>query len=150
MTRDARDSRPRIDRAPGTGDEHELTESRLSDYYEGQLSDEEAAEVKVHLEACAACREAYRELEETVETLARLHRMAKPQRFKDDVQQMIHRRSAGRFFGRRALGDRVPFELLAILALILGLAVYGMLRTSETGSLTPPSRGGDVEAPAEL
>jgi anti-sigma factor RsiW len=141
MTRDAPDSR----QPAGGADEHEDIESRLSDYYEGQLSDEDAAAVEAHLEACAACREAYRELEETVEALLGLHRMAKPQRFKDEVQQTIRRRSAGRFFGRRALGDRIPFELLAILALLVGLLVYGMLRASETGSLTPPSRGADVE-----
>ncbi len=144
MTRDEAESGERREPA----DEHEATVARLSDYYEGLLCEAEAAEVAAHLEACAACRAAYQELEEAVGALAGLHRMAAPQRFERSVEETIHRRSAGRFFGRRALGDRVPLEFLAILAIALGLAVYGMLRTSETGSLAP-SRGGEVEQPAE-
>lgn len=132
----------------GSADEHDEVQARLSDYYEGLLAEEEAREVGDHLEHCTACGEAYRELEQTVGALSGLHRMAAPQTFEKGVEETIHRRSAGRFFGRRAFGDRIPFEILAILAIALGLAIYAMLRASETGSLSTPSGGeGEVEAP---
>ena len=132
-----------------TSDEHERVEARLSEYFEGALGEAEDEEVAAHLEACAVCKAAYQELEQTVGALAGLHRMAAPQAFERSVAETIHRRSAGRFFGRRAFGDRIPFELLALAALILGLAVFAMLRTSETGTLSSPTRGDDIETPAD-
>jgi hypothetical protein len=61
--------------------------------------------------------------------------MPAPQHFGDGVAETIRRRSQGRFFGRKAFGDRIPFEWLAIAALILGLLVYLVIRSSDTGSL---------------
>lgn len=135
------------------GGEHDEALARLSDYYEGLLGRDEAAEVRAHLQECAACQAAYRELEQTVGALSSLGRRAAPAHFEEGVQSTLHRRSAGRFFGRRAFGDRIPLEILAVLALLLGLAVYGLLRASETGSLAPPEdgRGQDpVEHPEPL
>lgn len=129
-------------------DQHGAALTRLSDYHDGLLPEVEAREVDAHLERCADCRAASQELEQTVGALAGLHRMAAPQQFDKAVEETIHRRSAGRFFGRRAFGDRIPLELLAIVALALALAIYGMLRASETGSLAPRS-GGDRPVPAE-
>src|SRR5688500_6873725 len=70
--------------------------------------------------------------------LSGLHRMSAPQEFSRGVEQTIHDRSRGKFFGRRAFGDRVPFGLLAALALALALAVYALVRTSDTGSVEAP------------
>jgi hypothetical protein len=67
--------------------------------------------------------------------LARLHKMSAPHGFAADVEETIRRRSAGRFFGRKAFGDRVPFEVLAIVVLVIGLAVFFLIRSSQTGSL---------------
>jgi hypothetical protein len=72
--------------------------------------------------------------EEYEQAMAKLHKMSAPQSFADDVEESIRRRSAGRFFGRKAFGDRVPFEVLAIVALIVGLAVFLLIRSSQTGS----------------
>jgi hypothetical protein len=79
--------------------------------------------------------------EEYEQAMARLHKMSAPHTFADDVEETIRRRSAGRFFGRKAFGDRVPFEILAIVALVVGLAVFWLIRSSQTGSLryeSPP------------
>jgi hypothetical protein len=70
-----------------------------------------------------------------VGALSGLHRMAAPDRFEAQVEETIRRRSGGRFFGRKAFGDRVPFEVLAVLALVAGLLVYYMVYSSNTGSL---------------
>ena len=51
------------------------------------------------------------------------------------VEDKIHKRSAGRFFGRPSLADRIWIGLLALLILTLGLGLYWLMRSSETGSL---------------
>src|SRR5262245_2586086 len=123
---------------------HEELEARLSDYLDDALGAEEKQALERHIEGCGDCRAAIAELRKTMNALAGLNRVAAPQHFDREVTETIRRRSAGRFFGRRALGDRVPFELLAILALALGLALYFFLRGSDTGSLRPFHREPDA------
>jgi anti-sigma factor RsiW len=122
---------------------HEEIEAKLSDYVEGSLSASEASAVEEHLRGCTSCSEALAAVKETVSALSGLHKVPAPPNFDRDVAETIRRRSGGRFFGRRAFGDRVPLELLAILALGLGLALYFFLRSSDTGSLRPFDRGSE-------
>lgn len=117
------------------GDEHEAIEAAFSDYYDRSLPDAERQRVEQHLAECEPCRSAYEDFKETVGALSGLHKMSAPQRFERSVEERINRRSGGRFFGRKAFGDRVPFELLAVIALILGLAIFFLIRSSGTGSL---------------
>jgi predicted anti-sigma-YlaC factor YlaD len=116
-------------------DEHDAVEARFSDYHEEVLPASEAEEVRRHLADCERCRAAYDDFRETVGALSGLHRMAAPDRFEAQVEETIRRRSGGRFFGRKAFGDRVPFEVLAVLAIVVGLLVYYMVYSSNTGSL---------------
>lgn len=71
----------------------------------------------------------------SIAELSRATRMPAPQRFEDLVTDTIRRRSGGRFFGPKKLGDRVPFVFLALVALVLGLIVFFAIRASDTGSL---------------
>ena len=73
--------------------------------------------------------------EEYRQTVSQLLRVSAPPTFKHDVEETIRRRSGGRFFGRKAFGERIPYELLAILVLLIGLGAYYVLRSSTTGSL---------------
>lgn len=114
---------------------HPEIEARFSDYYERTLAEAEARAVEAHLADCAPCRGAYEEFQEAVSALAGLHKMSAPQHFEHEVEETIRRRSAGRFFGRKAFGDRVPFELLALFVLGLGLVIFFLIRSSRTGSL---------------
>jgi anti-sigma factor RsiW len=120
---------------------HQEIEAKLSDYVEGSLSAEETAIVEEHLRGCSSCTEALAGVRDTVNALSGLHKIPAPPHFDRDVAETIRRRSGGRFFGRRAFGDRVPLELIAIVALALGLALYFFLRQSDTGSLRPFDRG---------
>ena len=61
------------------------------------------------------------------------------------LEQTIHRRSAGRFFGRKAFGDRVPFELIAVVALAAMLGLYFLMRSSDTGSAKLDPNRDDVQ-----
>ena len=73
--------------------------------------------------------------EEYRQTVSQLVRVSAPTSFKHDVEETIRQRSGGRFFGRKAFGQRVPYEILAIIVLLIGLAAYYVLRSSTTGSL---------------
>ena len=67
--------------------------------------------------------------------LSDLHRMSAPQNFEDVLTETIRRRSGGRFFGPKRLSDRIPFFWLAIVAIVVGLIIFLLIRSSDTGSL---------------
>jgi anti-sigma factor RsiW len=125
------------DPAPDTTrpEAHPEIEVEFTDLLEQTLSAERQREVEAHLEGCEGCRLAYDEFRETVSALSVLHKMGAPQHFEREVEETIHRRSRGRFFGRKTFGDRVPFKLIAVLVLAFGLLLYSLLWTSRTGSL---------------
>jgi anti-sigma factor RsiW len=116
---------------------HEEFEALFSDLHDGVLVDPDRARLVEHLGGCAACKTAYDEFEDTMRALGQVGkgRSAAPEAFTRSVEDTIHRRSAGRFFGRRTLGDRVPFGLLVIVALVVLGAIAALLWTSATGSL---------------
>lgn len=109
-------------------DVHAAFEADFSDYYDRSLPEARAREVEAHLATCDRCRAEYAKLQGALGALSGLGRVAAPPHFDDQVAETIHRRSAGRFFGRRAFGDRIPFELLAILALVAVVAAFWFLR----------------------
>jgi anti-sigma factor RsiW len=107
---------------------HEAFEADFSDFYDKRLPEARAREIEEHLAGCARCKAEYERFRGAVGALSGLGRIAAPRDFDDHVAETIHRRSAGKFFGRRAFGDRVPFELLAVLALAVVAAVYWLVR----------------------
>jgi len=120
-----------------TTDPHEDIEAKLSDYHDGTLPEAEREQVKAHLAECEACRAAHAALEETLSALSEMgrDRAEAPPDLSDRVTESIHRRSAGRFFARKTLGDRVPFGILLIVALVVLAVISGLLYSSRTGSL---------------
>jgi anti-sigma factor RsiW len=108
--------------------DHTAFEQDFSDYYDKALPPKRAEEVKEHLASCGRCKDEYEKFLDTMRSISGLHRMSAPQDFEKQVADTIHRRSAGRFFGRRAFGDRVPFELLALLGLAVGVALFLVVR----------------------
>ncbi len=105
----------------------------FSEYYEGGLGAEKEAEFKARLESQPEFAKAYGDFEKTMELLSGMHKMSAPIDFDKKVEGTIHRRSGGRFFGRKAFGDRIPFELLAVVVLLLAGLLYWMGRTSDSG-----------------
>lgn len=117
--------------------EHDEIEDLFSDYYEGELGEQDRARVQAHLEACDRCAAAYQELKEAIEVVSGLGKVtvAAPPGFERDVESTIERRSGGRFFGDRKLTDRLPLTVLALIVIAVGVALYLWQRSSETGSL---------------
>ncbi len=109
-------------------DSHQAFEADFSDYYDKRLPDERARAVDEHLASCARCRAEYEQFRGALGALSGLNRISAPSDFDDHVADTIHRRSAGKFFGRRAFADRVPFELLALLALAIVAILYWLAR----------------------
>jgi anti-sigma factor RsiW len=113
---------------PDLDEDHGGFENDFSEYYDSSLPAARRAAVEAHLAGCARCRTEYDRFREAVSQVALLGRASAPKNFDHRVADTIHRRSAGRFFGRRAFGDRVPFELLAVVALAALLAIFFLLR----------------------
>lgn len=126
-----------------TESELEQLEAQFSDYLDGAMTSEQKQAFEAKLADSEEARRAFEEFKETIEAVSGLHKMAAPQAFETEVEQTIHRRSAGKFFGRRAFGDRVPFELIAVVVLAALLGLYFVIRASTTGSakLDPKHEG---------
>ena len=127
--------------------------ARVSDYLDGALTGADRAEVERKIADDETWKRAHGELTETRKFLSGMRKAHAPANFSDGVAETIHRRSAGRFFARRTLGDRVPFGALLVVALA-GLLVIGyVLWASSTGSLKvdrggrPPATGSAAAAP---
>lgn len=109
--------------------------AKVSDYLDNTLPPDERADVEAKLAADPQWKRAHEELVENRKFMSGMRKAHAPSTFTDDVTGTIHKRSAGRFFGRKTFGDRVPFGALMVIAL-LGLGVIGyVLWSSSTGSL---------------
>jgi anti-sigma factor RsiW len=107
----------------------------LSDYLDGALTDDAKADVERKLATDDAWKAAHAEMVETREALSGLQKARAPVTFAEDVTSTIHKRSAGRFFGRKTFGDRVPFGALLVVALLALVIIGYVMYTSQTGSL---------------
>lgn len=133
------------DRAALTEDE---ILAALSDYHDGSLPAARRAEIESKLRTDATWKRLDAELREPAPALGGLTKVAAPEQFVSQVTDTIHRRSAGRFFARRTLGDRVPIGwLLVVAALLLGGLTTVWCR-STTGSLRGPLGAEPPKPPA--
>ncbi|MCX5747567.1 MAG: hypothetical protein NT062_34310 [Proteobacteria bacterium] len=126
------------ERAPDDRDEDEIPDdvlATLSDFLDGVLPIDERPRVEAKLRDDALWKRAHNELLSTRGALSTLRRARAPQTFDQDVTSTIHKRSAGRFFARRTFGDRVPFGLIMVVAVIALIAIGITLYSSQTGSL---------------
>lgn len=110
----------------------------VSDFLDGLGAEDWRADVAQKIERDPAWRAVHAEMIESraaKDALSGLQKARAPDSFAQDVTAAIAKRSAGRFFGRRTFGDRVPFGALAIAALVAILAIGYLLWSSGDGSL---------------
>lgn len=108
---------------------------KVSDYLDGVLPPGEKADVEAKIASEPAWKQTHEEMLEARKMISGMRKAKAPETFVEDVTATIHKRSAGRFFARRTLGDRVPFGVLLIIAAIaLGVVGY-LMWSSPTGSL---------------
>ena len=60
---------------------------------------------------------------------------ASPEDFGDALEDRIRSRSAGKFFGKKSIAERLSVGVLALVIIAVGLGVYWLIRDSDTGSL---------------
>ncbi|MEZ4400695.1 MAG: zf-HC2 domain-containing protein [Kofleriaceae bacterium] len=125
-----------------TASADERLAAMLSDYVDGTLAPAERAEVEAALAADPALQAEVDDLRDGLAVFKALPPTAAPADLGTSVEETIRRRSAGRFFGRRTLGDRVPFGALLIVGGIVLVIIAGLLWSSPSGSLRRERSGG--------
>ena len=126
--------------ADATADEDDVPEHviiEVSDYLDGTLSAAKRDEVTKKIESDPAYKRTHEEMIEARKMISgmRKAKAPEPDKFVDEVTGTIHKRSGGAFFGRRTLGDRVPFGVLLIVAIVALIVIAVLMRSSSTGSL---------------
>ena len=115
----------------------EHVQEQLSALLDNELSDDQRRALLTELNSCAACTKALEELRATVSILGGLRKSAPPT-FLTDIQNQIHQRSKGRFFGKRfMLFGRIPFEWVSLLMIVAMLAYYIITLQSSPTEVTP-------------
>lgn len=132
-----------------TADEDEAI-ATLSDYLDGVLPPDRVAIVKEKIANDPLWKQTHDELREVRNNLSGLQRARAPEKFNEDVTATIHKRSAGRFFAKRTLGDRVPLGVLLIIGVLVLVIVGAILWTSSTGSLKRDKHGTEPQGSGEL
>lgn len=138
-----------------TQEEEDQVIATLSDYVDGTLPASKKPEVEAKLETDADYQRILAELREVqkpdeISAVLKARKAPAPEEFTGNVEKIIHQRSAGRFFGRKTFGDRVPFSALLIVA-VLGLVVIAyVLWSSQTGSLKMDKRGGETGSAVDV
>jgi anti-sigma factor RsiW len=127
--------------------------AKVSDYIDGALAGADRADVGKKIESDPAWKTVYDEMQEARKAISAMRKARAPETFTQDFARNMNVMSKGRFFGRKTFGDRVPFGVLVILA-VLAVAVVGYLMwSSQTGSLKvdhhkpPPQRSGEGLSP---
>ena len=130
-----------------TDTEDQIVE-KISDYLDNALAGADKDEVTKKIADDPAWKRVHDEMVETRKALSGLQKARAGSTFAQEVTSTIHKRSAGRFFARRTLGDRVPFGVLLVIA-VLVLAVAGyVMWSSSTGSLETHHGKGDTHGSA--
>lgn len=122
--------------------------AKVSDYVDGLLSGAERDEVANKIETDPIWKQTHAEMIENKKFMSGLQKARAPETFTKDVTETISKRSAGRFFGRKTFGDRVPFNALLIIAIIALAAVGYLMWSSQTGSLKVEKKPPATEHPA--
>ena len=107
----------------------------ISDFLDGSLAGPRRDEVAAKISVDPMWKATHDEMVEARKFLSGMQKARAPSTFATDVTSTIHKRSAGRFFRRRTVGDKMPFGVFVVIA-VAGLAVMSYLMwASETGSL---------------
>ena len=122
----------------------------LSDYLDGVLPSDRKREVEQKLKEDPVWKSTHDELRETRDALSGLMKARAPQQFDEDVTSTIHKRSAGRFFGKRTFGDRIPLGVVLIVGVIVLVIIGGILWSSSSGSLKRDKPGPQPQGSGEL
>jgi anti-sigma factor RsiW len=121
--------------------------AKVSDYVDGLLKGTERDDVAKKIESDPVWKQTHADMVENKKFMSGMHKARAPATFTEDVTGTIHKRSAGRFFGRKTLGDKVPFNVIAVIAIVALAAVGYLMWASQTGSLKTEQKQAPAPAP---
>ena len=108
---------------------------KVTDYLDGSLPATEREDVAKKIASDAVWKRTHDEMVEARKMISGMRKAKPPETFVEDVTGTINKRSGGAFFARRTLGDRVPFGILLIVAIVALVVIAFLMRSSSTGSL---------------
>ncbi len=118
-------------------------------YYEGDMTPEEREDFEGRLERDDIFRQDYEDFLSVVGGLRSLPFEFAPDDFVEKVQSRIRTRSAGRFFAENYLSSgHVPYEVIALVMIIVMTAAYMMMEAPRDKSLT--NADVTIDAPRQL
>jgi len=107
--------------------DHQRAQELLSDYLDGELSDECVADLEQHLESCDECQVELESLRKTLLVLGGLQPAEPPPDFLQQVNQKLRRRTKSAFDFSFGLDRKIPFEAVSMVLLGILLALYLIL-----------------------
>jgi len=127
---------------PPENEEQELEE--FSEYFEGLLSEEKRQALEERWKTDTQLTTRYQAFVQTMEALRAMQTPA-PIDVQAKVKESIHKRSGGRFFGKRAFGERIPYELIATAFMFFALGIMWLARSpKEAPKDIPPQESQEV------
>jgi hypothetical protein len=121
--------------------------AKVSDYLDGVLKGAERDDVAKKIETDPTWKQTHTDMVENRKFMSGMQKRRAPPSFTDDITDTIHKRSEGKFFGRKTLGDRVPFNAILIVAIIALATVGYFMWSSQTGSLKADHKPAPTQPP---
>jgi len=130
--------------------DHQRAQDLLSDYLDGELSDESISELEQHLESCDECQSELESLGDTLSVLKGLKPADPSPDFLQQVTKKVRRRSKSAFDFNFGLDRKIPFEAVSMILLGILLALYlilVVLPKEQVDPAAPTSTRPDAGAP---
>jgi hypothetical protein len=121
--------------------------AKVSDYLDGVLEGAEREDVANKIETDPVWKQTHADMVENRKFMSGMQKARAPATFTEDVTGTIAKRSDGRFFGRKTFGDKVPFNAIAVVAIIALVIVGYFMWASQTGSLKVEPKPAPPPAP---
>jgi hypothetical protein len=117
--------------------DHGQAQEQFTDFVDGTLPARDKAALEQHLAACIQCRTELESFRRAVGSLGKLKQSA-PANLLPSIHEQIHKRSRGRFFGKRwKLYGRIPFEWVSLATIIAMLIYYIAMLHGTPGGVRP-------------
>jgi hypothetical protein len=122
--------------------EHDYIRHRLSEYIDGSITAQEKTELEEHLRTCAACSDALRELQKTIEHIKTIEEIEPPAWMTQKIMATVRAAAEEKksLFQRLfyPLKVKLPIQAIAVLFLaVTGFYIYQNIQLAERASEAP-------------
>lgn len=108
--------------------DHNKAKELLSEYLDGELCEENRLELENHLEFCVDCTKDFEQLKKTINVLSSISTLEAPEDFEKKVRERLKKRARRRDLETSEnLSNKVPFETVCLIMLVILAAFYLML-----------------------